>query len=114
MFTKETWTASIAGRAFDDAGRQTTISAMRGRLAQVGPEFQTIVRGVRERGDWDNAFIDAQCDPPEMFTYAGAIAHVITFSAHRRELAIGAMRSLGIQDLGYGDPIEWERQRSTR
>lgn len=114
VFAKETWTAAMTGRAFEEDTRDTTPSGMRKRLATVGPELETVVRGIRERGGWDAAFIDASCDPPETFTYGGAVAHVVTFSAHRRELAIGALRSLGVKDLGYGDPIAWERKAAAR
>jgi hypothetical protein len=32
------------------------------------------------------------------------------FSSRRDDsLAIGAMRAAGVDDLGYGDPIAWER-----
>ena len=109
VFEKETWTAAITGRALDER-RPSSIEALRRRLELVGPEFRDLVREAGERGDWDRTFIDATCDPPESFTLGGAIAHVVTFSAHRRELAIGALRSLGVADLGYGDPIEWERR----
>ena len=110
VFTKETWTAGMTGRPIDEDKRETSIAGMRTRLAVIGPDFQAVVLGIRERGDWDAAFIDASCDPPETFTYGGAIAHVVTFSAYRRELAIGALRSLGVTDLDYGDPIAWERK----
>ncbi len=33
------------------------------------------------------------------------LAHVLTFSAVRRTLAIGALESAGIGDLGSGDPM---------
>lgn len=104
----------MTGRPTDEDGRDTSIAGMRKRLAAIGPEFQALVHGIAERGDWDAAFIDASCDPPESFTYSGAVAHVVTFSAHRRELAIGALRSLGITDLDYGDPITWERASATQ
>ena len=38
------------------------------------------------------------------------VAHVLTWSAHRRHVLIGALRSLGATDTGSGDPIEWERR----
>jgi hypothetical protein len=40
-------------------------------------------------------------------------AHVITFSAFRRSAALKMLESLGVSDLGYGDPIEWERGRGS-
>jgi hypothetical protein len=35
---------------------------------------------------------------------------VLTFAAHRRTLAIGALHSAGIIDLGAGDPMTWVAQ----
>jgi hypothetical protein len=37
----------------------------------------------------------------------------VTISAYRRSLAIGALRAAGVDDLGYGDPISWERARTS-
>jgi len=109
VFAKETWAAGLTGGAFD-SDRDTSVHGMRRRLAAIGPEFQAVVRRIRDQAEWDAAFIDTACDPPETFTYGGAVAHVLTFSAHRRELAIGALRSLGVKDLDSGDPIAWERK----
>jgi AraC family transcriptional regulator len=72
-------------------------------------EFVDRVRAIRDRGEWDTGFVDALCDPPESFTYGGMLAHVATFSAYRRTLAMLALRQLGVEDIGIGDPIEWER-----
>ena len=51
--------------------------------------------------------MDAICDPPEVFTYGGMIAHVLTFAAHRRTLVCGALIEAGVTDLGAGDPMRW-------
>jgi AraC family transcriptional regulator len=56
-------------------------------------------------GRGEETFIDATCDPPQTFSYAGVLAHVLTFSAVRRTLAIGALENAGISDLGAGDPM---------
>ncbi|OLC54571.1 MAG: hypothetical protein AUH85_11480 [Chloroflexi bacterium 13_1_40CM_4_68_4] len=111
VFNKETWTASLTGREAPKR-EDHTVAGLRRRLAEVADDFRGVVRDLRTRGNWDSAFIDAQCDPPETFTYGDAIAHVITFSAHRRALAIGALRTLGVTDLPYGDPLDWERRRA--
>jgi AraC family transcriptional regulator len=108
VFEKETWTAGIKGRALK-APAATTIDGLQRRLDAIGPEFRDLVHDIDRRGDWDRSFIDTTCDPPETFTLGGAIAHVITFSAYRRELVVGALRHLGAVDLGYADPIHWER-----
>ena len=81
--------------------------AMRTRLAEVGPTFMEHVRDVCERGRLDETFVDAVCETPEVFTYGGMIAHVLTFAAHRRTLVAGALRDAGITDLGAGDPVRW-------
>lgn len=53
----------------------------------------------------EETFLDATCDPPQTFSYGGVLAHVLTFSAVRRTLAIGALERYGIGDLGAGDPM---------
>ena len=55
----------------------------------------------------DESFVDANCEPAQVFTYGGMLGHVLTFAAHRRALAIGALHSAGITDLGPGDPMRW-------
>jgi len=105
---KENWSAALSGRsvpADGDAGLDGT----KQRLAIAGAEFTGIVRRITDRGEWDTGFVDALCDPPQSFTYGGMLAHVTTFSAFRRTMAVFALRELGVEDLGIGDPIEWER-----
>jgi len=43
------------------------------------------------------------------YIYGGVLAHLATFGAFRRTMAIFAFRELGVEDLGLGDPVEWER-----
>ena len=43
--------------------------------------------------------------PPQTFSLGGVLAHVLTFSAVRRTLDVGALASAGITDLGAGDPM---------
>lgn len=106
--SKEVWTAAIAGRAVPE-DRGSSLCELRERFERSGAEFATVVREIRGRGAWDTAFVDAVCDPPETFTFGAMVAHVLTWSAHRRYVTIGALRRLGA-DVGSGDPIEWERR----
>jgi AraC-like DNA-binding protein len=102
------WNAAIAIRAYDwDVEQHESIDSMRSRLAEEGATFLAQVHSVTEEGRLDETFVDALCDPPEMFTYGGMIAHVLTFAAHRRTLVVGALADAGITDLGYGDPMRW-------
>ncbi len=76
-------------------------------IERQGQIFLGHVRDVVSEGRLDETFVDAHCTPPEVYTYGGLIAHVLTFAAHRRTLVVGALASAGIGDLGYGDPRKW-------
>jgi len=109
VFTREVWTAGIAGRPDPLPGRDTSVEGLTRRLEESAVEFTDVVRGIRDRGEWDTAFVNALRDPPQSFTYGGMVLHVLTFQACRRSELIQVLGELGIDDLGYGDPIEWER-----
>lgn len=108
VFTKETWMAAIHGRPMP-VQPDKSIAGMQQRLEAAFGEFNALVKRVRDEGLWSTDFVDMLCEPPETFTYGGMIAHVLTFSAYRRTAAIEALQRFGLADLGYGDPIEWER-----
>jgi AraC-like DNA-binding protein len=102
------WQNVINGRDYDmSIEEHEDIAALRRRLDVAGPAFLSEVRRVVEGGRLDETFIDAFGDKPEVFTYGGLIAHVLTFAAARRILVLGAFESAGITDLGNGDPRLW-------
>jgi hypothetical protein len=68
-----------------------------------------MVRDLDARGGWNDRLIDALCEPPESFVMSSVIAHVLTFSAHRRQLARHMLRLAG-HKVGSGDPITWLRR----
>ncbi len=114
VFTKEVWVAAVLGRKLPEQQDNSAVG-LRKRMAAAFGEFRALVERVEAENLWDADFVDLICEPPERFTYGGMIAHVITFSAYRRTVAIQALARLGITDLGYGDPILWEealRQQS--
>ena len=41
------------------------------------------------------------------FHFDRIIAHVLTFAAHRRTLVSLALMRLGLDELGWGDPMLW-------
>jgi len=102
------WDAVTHDRPYDfHIEEGESVADMRARLARVGPAFLAQVRAIVDEGRLDETFVDAICDPPEIFTYGGMIAHVLTFAAHRRTLVCGALIDAGITDLGSGDPMRW-------
>jgi AraC-like DNA-binding protein/uncharacterized damage-inducible protein DinB len=111
IFTKEVWTAALAGAEMDMSGappEQRSPRAMLQRLEKADAELHRILRDVRNRSGWDDTFVDALCEPAESFTYGGVFAHIMTFNAHRRLMALDALRQLGVQTEGFGDPMEYE------
>ena len=102
------WNAAMESRAYDfGVERGESLRSMRARLEVAGPAFLAHARDVIDGRRLDDTFVDATCDPPQVFTYGGMLGHVLTFAAHRRTLAIGALHSAGITDLGAGDPMRW-------
>ncbi|HEV2373781.1 MAG TPA: AraC family transcriptional regulator [Streptosporangiaceae bacterium] len=102
------WDAATHDRPYDvDVERHESVPQLRAKLAEVGPAFLTQVRAVVDEGRLDETFVDAVCDPPEVFTYGGMIAHVLTFAAVRRTMVCGALIDAGVTDLGAGDPMRW-------
>lgn len=102
------WSAAIENRAYDfDVERNESLRSLRERLATAGPAFLAHVSEVIDGRRLDETFVDATCDPPQVFTYGGMLGHVLTFAAHRRTLALGTLHTAGITDLGAGDPMRW-------
>jgi AraC-like DNA-binding protein len=102
------WNAALAQREYDWSVEQhESVASLRQRLAQEGPTYLGHVREVVEEGRLDDTFVDALCEPAEVFSYGGMIAHVLTFAAHRRTLAVLALARHGVGDLGWGDPMRW-------
>jgi AraC family transcriptional regulator len=108
--TKEVWAAALTGGSMplmDNAPADQSPSAILARLDRADAQFHGVLKEVRNRNAWDDTFVDALCEPPETFTFGGMFAHVITFNAHRRMLAMDALRCLGVMVEGFGCPSEW-------
>jgi len=109
--TKEAWAAALTGGsmpAMEKAPPEDRIpAAMMARLDKADAGFHGVLKDVRNRSAWEDTFVDALCEPPETFAFGGVFAHVITFNAHRRILAMDALRSLGVKVEGFGCPTEY-------
>ena len=111
VFTKEVWTAALSGAEMEMNGTpksHRSPKAMLQRLEKTDVELHRILTDVRNRSAWDDTFVDALCEPAETFTFGGVFAHIMTFNAHRRLMALDAIRQLGVQTEGFGDPMEYE------
>ncbi|MBS1859557.1 MAG: helix-turn-helix transcriptional regulator [Acidobacteria bacterium] len=109
--TKEAWAAALTGGSmplFDKAPPEDrTPSAMLARLENADRGFNGVFSDVRNRSAWEDTFVDALCEPPESFSFGGTFAHVITFNAYRRMIAIDVLRGLGVTVEGVGCPMEY-------
>jgi AraC family transcriptional regulator len=103
VFTLEVWVAAMAGRPAPEGGGD-----LRRRFERAARAFEVLARRIRDRRAWDDAFVDALCEPPQSFTYGGVLAHVLGYGAVRREALAGVLAELGVRGLSSGDPIEWE------
>ncbi|WP_067564059.1 helix-turn-helix domain-containing protein [Nocardia acidivorans] len=111
--TKEVWLAAIEG-ADTPAATDDDPAALRGRFEEIIPRWLAAVREIDRRGGWNDTLIDALCEPPESFVLGSVIAHVLTYSAHRRLLVRAWLRAESpdnAREIGHGDPILWLRQR---
>jgi len=111
VFTKEVWSAALSGREMDMNGpppAERGPRAMLARLEAADADLDRILGDVRSRSAWDDTFVDALCEPAEMFTFGGVFAHIMTFNAYRRLMALDALRQLGVATEGFGDPMEYE------
>jgi AraC-like DNA-binding protein len=108
IFTKEVWLASIEGLDMPERASAPTAADLIERHDMVAPRWQETVRDIERRGAWNDRLIDALCDPPESFVMSSVIAHVLTYSAHRRQLVRRMLTAAG-REVDHGDPIMWLR-----
>lgn len=109
VFTLEVWSAAMAGEPVPSGEGEWLPRFDRAALA-----FERLAKRIRDRGAFDDAFVDALCEPPRSFTYGGVLAHVLSFGAIRREALASVLRELGAEVEATGDPIVWEDAQSSR
>ena len=107
VFTLEVWVAAMAGLSAPEPRPETPLLD---RFDAAARGFARIARSVRDRGAWDDAFVDALCEPPQSFTFGGVFAHVLEYGAIRREMLASVLGELGAT-VAAGDPILWESNR---
>lgn len=113
VWTKEVWLATIEGRDFPARDATLPESTTPGQLAclhdDIGNRWSAMVSDYTAEGRLGDTVIDALCDPPESFQLYGIVAHVLTYSAHRRELARAMLSRHGVR-TDMGDPLDWMRR----
>lgn len=112
VWNKEVWLATIAGH--DLPPRSATqpefvdADGLTAHHADIAKRWRAMISEYSAAGRLGDTVIDALCDPPESFQLYGIVAHVLTYSAHRRELARRMLAGHGVQTRN-GDPLDWMR-----
>lgn len=100
---EEHWLNAAKGMGWpDDADR--SIAGLKARHDVCGPAYVGFVRTLVDEGRLADTFIDTTCADHATHTYGSMVAHVQTFGIVRRTIALGALMSAGVTDLGAGDP----------
>lgn len=110
VFAKEVWLGAIQGLDLPPRDDAPDAARLHVRHDAVAPRWLEAVRDIDRRGSWNDRLIDALCDPPESFVMSSVVAHVLTYSAHRRQLVRRMLTAAGRQ-VDEGDPIMWLRAR---
>jgi len=109
VFTLEVWAAAMAGEPVPEGGGEWSALFERAAL-----RFERLAKRIRDDGAYDDAFVDALCEPPQSFTYGGVLSHVLSYGAIRREALASVLVELGAEVPSCGDPIVWEAAQSAR
>jgi len=109
---KEIWTAALTGGDMPNIdsrpAAERTPGALLERFEKTDGEFRKIMQSVRDRGAWDETFVDALCEPAETFTFGGVFTHIITFNTWRRLAAMDSLHRLGVDIPDSGCPMGCE------
>ena len=113
VWNKEVWLATIAG---DDFPPRTSTQpefvdaqTLAAHHDDIAKRWRAMVSEFSAAGRLGDTVIDALCDPPESFQLYGIVAHVLTYSAHRRELVRAMLARHGVTTR-RGDPLDWMRR----
>lgn len=108
VWTKQVWLASIEGRDQPTRPLRRSAADLADDHRGIAARWSAMIADHAQQGRLGDTVIDALCDPPESFQLYGIVAHVLTYSAHRRELVRAMLARHGVR-TGLGDPLDWMR-----
>ncbi|MCU1536776.1 MAG: Transcriptional regulator, AraC family [Humibacillus sp.] len=100
---EEHWLSALRGGAWPDESDQT-LPGLIGRHERAGTDFRDFVARALADDLLADTFVDTTCEPAVAHSIGGTIAHVITFGAVRRTMAVGALWTAGTKDFDKADP----------
>lgn len=93
VLAREVWATGMAGVG-GPVDRPDSPGALQLRWQRAQHTFRETVSRIKVDSAWDEVFIRVTWAEPAIFTFGGAIAHTLQFSAIRRELARRMIRTL--------------------
>ncbi len=109
---QEMWLDTVDGKPGSDDSDHT-LADLRLRHADVGQRFLELARTVVAEGRATERFREGTADHPDVFTYGGLIAHLLTFGAHLRAQVLSLLTEADRSDLRHGDPLVFFAQRAS-
>ncbi len=100
---EEHWLSALRGGEWPDESDRT-IRGLAARHERAGSDFRAFVAQALADKVLSDTFVDTTCEPLVAHSLGGTIAHVITFGAVRRTMAVGALWTAGIRDFDKADP----------
>ncbi len=100
---EEHWLNALRGEGWPDESDQTLPGLAR-RHERAGHDYRAFVGRAVADAQMADTFLDTTCEPLVAHSIGGTIAHIITFGAVRRTMAVGALWSAGVKDFDRADP----------
>ncbi len=100
---EEHWLSAVRGGGWPDESDQT-VAGLADRHERAGADFRAFVAEAIAEQNLADTFLDTTCEPLVAHSIGGTIAHVITFGAVRRTMAVGALWTAGSRDFDKADP----------
>ncbi|QIG43062.1 helix-turn-helix domain-containing protein [Nocardioides anomalus] len=106
---EEHWLSALRGGGWPDESDQS-MAGLAARHEVAGRDYRAFVAGAVADAAMADTFVDTTCEPLVAHSLGGTIAHVITFGAVRRTMAVGALWSAGKRDFDRADPRPLHRR----
>jgi AraC family transcriptional regulator len=84
------WLHAIQGYQLDETKSQRTLTD------EQYEGIKRLVNEIEQDGTWDVTFIDADCNPPETFSYLRVVQHILSLNEHARLTLILHLQRLGL------------------
>lgn len=100
---EEHWLNALRGGDWPDESDQS-VTGLAARHEVAGHDYRAFVAEAIADGAMTDTVVDTTCEPSRTHSIGGVIAHVVTFGAVRRTMAVGALWTAGIRDFDRADP----------